>query len=308
MNHPENEANLQQKISQLEASLHDVQSELKSKTVELEAYEGLLKLAMDDMKRIYEDLLMSHSQLMQSDKLAAIGTLSAGVIHEINNPLFAIQGVFFILKDNISQIQSLSEKCALPSGESQVLFEEVNNSMSRGIQCAEHIAKIVKDIRVFSRSDKGERAQEDINAILESIVSIAWSAMKNKVELKKLYGQLPKISCNRQQLGQVFLNLVVNASQAIETRGMITLKTFLEGPSVKIEISDTGNGIPEEIKNRIFEPFFTTKGAETGTGLGLSVSADIIKKHSGKMEVLSQVGKGTTFIITLPVSSEEAAG
>ena len=158
MNQPENETNLQQKILQLEASLRDVQSKLESKTVELEAYEGLLKLAMDDMKRIYEDLLMSHSQLMQSDKLAAIGTLSVGVIHEINNPLFAIQGVFFILKDSISQIQSLSEKSAPPSGETQALFEEVNNSMSRGIQCAEHIAKIVKDIRVFSRSDKIGRA------------------------------------------------------------------------------------------------------------------------------------------------------
>jgi len=294
------EDKLRAKVAELEASLREARSKIQREDNEIEAYEGLLKLAMEDMRRLYEDLLRTHSQLTQSDKLAALGLLSAGVIHEINNPLTVIQGSLFLLKENIAELKRLSETPDADPARRKTLLEETDTSLQRGETCTRHIAKIVKDIRVFSRASKDEFAEESVNDILDGVIGIAWNAMKNKVELKKAYGTLPKISCNPQQLGQVFLNLLVNATQAIEGRGMITVKTSLEDGRVLTQISDTGSGIPEDIRKRIFEPFFTTKDAETGTGLGLSVSADIVRKHGGTMEVESEVGRGTTFLISLP--------
>ena len=275
------------------------ENELRLKA-EAEAYEGLLKLAMDDMRRIYEDLLKTHSQLTQSDKLATIGLLSAGVIHEINNPLFAIQGIFLLLKENLAGIQQSLRGQGISVAETQPLFEEVKTSLDQGAECVEHISKIVKDIRVFSRTDKGQKVSENVNVVLDGVIGIAWNAIKNKAELKKVYGDLPKINCNPQALGQVFLNLLVNASQAITGHGVITVKTYLQGAFVQVEISDTGGGIPEEIRDKIFDPFFTTKDSNQGTGLGLGICADIIKKHSGTIGVESEVGRGTTFIVSLP--------
>ncbi len=296
---PEDE--LRAKVAELEASLKETHRKLRTEEAEVEAYEGLLKLAMEDMHRIYDDLLQTHSRLTQSDKMAALGLLSAGVVHEIKNPLMVIQGTFVLLKDRLAEVEADLKKTG--SAGNPPLFEEIRRSIDQGNRCTASIAKIVRDIRVFSRSDKGEKTLESVNEILDGIISIAWNAMKHKAELKKNYGDLPKINCNAQQLGQVFLNIIVNAAEAMEGRGTISVKTFREDASVVIQISDTGSGISPEIQKRIFEPFFTTKDAERGTGLGLSVSADIVKAHEGKLAVESEVGRGTTFIITLPAGS-----
>ena len=297
----ESNKKLYEKIQELETALKQAREKVQGNTIEIEAHEALLRLAMEDMRRIYDDFLKTSSQLTQADKLAAIGTLSAGVIHEINNPLFVIQGSHSILKNKIAEIQQIVRNGS--PAETKTLFGEIENSLNRCVECAGRIAKIVKDIRVFSRSDKGQNTIEDVNNILDGIIGIAWNTIKNKAELQKSYGELPKIPCYSQPLGQVFLNLLVNASQAITGKGVISVKTHLSGGRVLVEISDTGSGISEEVRSRIFEPFFTTKDADTGTGLGLSISADIIKKHSGTIEVQSQVGRGTTFTISLPVSS-----
>jgi len=215
-----------EKVRRLEAALREAREKLKGDTLEIQAHEGLLKLAMEDMRRMYEDLLKTHSQLMQTDKLATIGVLSAGVIHEINNPLMSVQLVFLLLGEKIAGIERLGGDS---SAEAKTLLEEAKKFLTQGVQCTEHISKIVKDIRIFSRSDKGEKAPEDVNAILDSVLAIAWNAIKSKAELKKSYGEIPKIPCNRQQLSQVFLNLLVNASQAIASHGTITIRTFMDG-------------------------------------------------------------------------------
>ena len=157
---------------------------------------------------------------------------------------------------------------------------------------------------MFSRSDKGVLNDESVNHIVESVIGIVWNSLKSKVAIQKEFGNVPKIRCNAQQLSQVFLNLIVNAAQAMgKDAGTITIRTAAEGAHVTVKVIDTGCGMPKEVMEHIFEAFFTTKGAEQGTGLGLSITQDIIKKHNGTITVKSEIGKGTTFTVSLPVSS-----
>ncbi len=291
--------NPQEKIRALEAELAEMRAKLNERGVELEANEGLLKLAMDDMRRIYGDLLKSQSQVMQSDKLATIGLLSAGIVHELNNPLSAVKLSFSLLGTQMARIENLVTS---PDAASKKLLSDMNEFVKQGQQCAESMAQIVTNIRTFSRSDKGLSNPEDMNHIIDSVIGVAWSAVKNKVKIDKRYdAALPPTRCNAQQLSQVFLNLLVNASQAMDRNGVITITTSHDAKNVCVKIADTGHGIPPEVKERLFEPFFTTKGEE-GTGLGLSITHDIIKKHNGEITVDSVVGKGTTFTILLPIA------
>ncbi len=298
----ENSKELEEKVRQIDAALQETTKKLQGSREELEAHEALLRLAFEDMRRIYDDLQKSQAQLAQADKLATIGLLSAGIAHEINNPLSAVKMAFTLLKmrtDSLREIfKDISSDKKAAAGSA---FEEMEKFLQQGSDCAENMHRIVQDIKMFSRSDKGMRNLENINGVLDSVISVVWSAIKYNVNLKKEYGDLPLVRCNAQQLGQVFLNLLVNASQAMDGRGSITLRTYLSGQFVKVDVIDTGPGIPEEVKARIFEPFFTTKGADKGTGLGLSISHDIVKKHNGTFEVESEIGKGTRFTVSLPV-------
>ena len=293
---------LQQKVRDLEKQLIEASNRLQTSGIELEANEGLLKLAMDDMRRIYEDLLGSQSKLMQSDKLATIGILTAGIVHEINNPLSAVQLAFSLLDTQFANLQASSKKwnVAKPD-ELAATLKEIGEYIEQGKRCSETMTKIVSDIRMFSRSDKGVLNEENVNNIIDSVIGIVWNSVKNKVTINREFGELPKIRCNAQQLSQVFLNLIVNAAQAIgNKRGQITIRTALSGGKVSVKVSDTGSGMPKEVMEKIFEAFFTTKGAEQGTGLGLSITHDIVKKHNGTITVESEVGKGTTFTVLLP--------
>jgi len=295
---------LQQKIRDLEAQLAEAANRLQSSGIELEANEGLLKLAMDDMRRIYEDLLGSKSKLMQSDKLATIGLLTTGIVHEINNPLFAVKLAFSLLDTNLAKLRKMAETWDVAeSDELAAILKNTLEFVEQGNRCVETMAKIVSDIRMFSRSDKGVLNEENVNNIIDSVIGIVWNSVKNKVTIQRELGDLPKIRCNAQQLSQVFLNLIVNAAQAVgDKQGQITLRTERSGDKVLVRVSDTGSGMPKEVMEKIFEPFFTTKGAEQGTGLGLSITHDIVQKHDGAITVESEVGKGTTFTVSLPVA------
>ena len=294
--------NLQEKVRKLEAELLETHRKLQDSGIELEANEGLLKLAMDDMRRIYEDLLRSQSQLMQSDKLATIGLLSAGIAHEINNPLSAVKLAFSLLDTKLGTLKKRLQNSPLAKdGETQAWLTAVEEYVQQGQHCSDTMSSIVTDIRTFSRSDKGISNPEDIHKIIDSVISIVWNAVKNKVKIEKKYGEVPLIRCNAQQLSQVFLNLLVNASQAMDSQGVITIQTSTDGKNAVVRISDTGCGMTPEVMVRIFDAFFTTKGAEQGTGLGLSITRDIIKKHRGDISVESRVGKGTTFTVSLPM-------
>ena len=295
--------NHQEKIKELEAALAEARAKLNDSGIELEANEGLLHLAMDDMRRIYDDLLRSQSQLMQSDKLAAIGLLSAGIAHELNNPLSAVKLAFSLLESQMATLKKrLNGNPVVSDSADGKLFRDMQEFIQQGQQCANSMAQIVTNIRTFSRSDKGFSNPENINQIIDSVIAVVWNAVKNKVKIDKQYSDLPPVRCNAQQLGQVFLNLLVNASQAMDKNGVITIRTARDGKNISIKISDTGSGIPQEVMDKIFDPFFTTKGAEEGTGLGLSITKDIIKKHNGDITVESIVGKGATFTILLPVT------
>ncbi|OGW22673.1 MAG: hypothetical protein A2077_07770 [Nitrospirae bacterium GWC2_46_6] len=165
----------------------------------------------------------------------------------------------------------------------------------------ERIKKIVQDLKSFSRVDEAERKTANINEGIESTVNIVWNELKYKATVKKEYGDIPPIKCNAGQLNQVFMNILINAVHAIEEQGEIIIKTRHEDNNIFISISDTGSGIPADKINRIFEPFFTTKEVGKGTGLGLSIAYDIVKKHNGDIIVESEVGKGTTFTVRIPV-------
>lgn len=288
---------------------------------ELQAHEGLLGLAMDDLRKMYQELLETQSRLMQADKLATIGLLAAGIIHEINNPLMYAQGNLAFLdrhsKDCLrlsaavrkfkSAMQTRGEGLrqaqaelddalkALGTGSPDEYFKKAEEGIDR-------ITRIVSSLRIFSRSSRSKAAPEDLHQILDGVVDIVWNQIKHKARLEKEYGYAGTVTCDAQAVGQVFMNLLVNAAQAIERDGVIRIRTSAARSGASIEISDTGGGIPAEILEKIFEPFFTTKDPGKGTGLGLSICRDIVRKHSGTIDVRSQPGKGTVFTVWLPAN------
>jgi PAS domain S-box-containing protein len=266
------------------------------------------------------------NQVLQSEKMASIGLLAAGVAHEINNPIGYVNSNLGTLEKYLADIFVALDK--YESLEAMVdadnsLLEEVRRLKARvdldflrmdikaligeSHQGLERIKKIILDLKDFSRQDIDEQwVWADLRRGLDSTLNVVWNELKYKCEVVKEYGELPDIYCLPSQLDQVFMNLLINAAQAIEVRGTITIRTGQEGDSVWVSVSDTGKGIPPEIIPRLFDPFFTTKPVGKGTGLGLSVSYNIVEKHGGKIEVQSEVGKGTTFRVWLPVQQIEA--
>jgi two-component system NtrC family sensor kinase len=266
---------------------------------------------------------MVQSQVLQQEKMASIGQLAAGVAHEINNPMGFIISNLNTLKRYIEKISeyltiqtAMVEICNEKCGNSDVLMEiaekrkalkidyitgDLDNLIKESLEGADRVKKIVQDLKNFSRVDESEFKTADINSGLESTINIVWNELKYKTTLVKEYGDIPLIVCNPGQLNQVFMNLLVNAAHAIEKHGEIRVRTWHERGLISITISDSGTGISEENQRRIFEPFFTTKEVGKGTGLGLSIAYDIIKKHNGMIKVDSEVGKGTTFTISIPV-------
>jgi signal transduction histidine kinase len=163
----------------------------------------------------------------------------------------------------------------------------------------------VYDLRTFSHAEAAEPKYVIVNDLLDFSLNLVWNKIMPKAEVTKEYTDVPKLFCYPQQLRQVFLNILMNAVQAIEKRGKIIIKTYEKDKNIFIEMIDTGSGIPEEVQNRIFEPFFTTKEVGKGAGLGLSVAYGIIKKHKGDIAVKSKIGEGTNFMIKLPIGGLE---
>ncbi|MDP4028568.1 MAG: ATP-binding protein [Gallionella sp.] len=268
-----------------------------------------------------QQLKQAQNQLLQSEKMAAIGNLAAGVAHEINNPIGYVNSNLGTLEKYLADIFAVLNKyetveTLLDQDNPQLeelrqlkkkidvgyIREDTKALLTESRQGLERVKRIVLDLKNFSRAATEEQwAQADLNQGMEATLNVIWNELKYKCEVVKEYGQLPGIYCLPAQLGQVFLNLLVNAAQAIETRGKITIRTGQEGDRVWVEVSDTGKGIPPENIPHLFEPFFTTKPVGQGTGLGLSVSYSIVERHHGEIEVHSEVGKGSTFRVWLPV-------
>lgn len=248
-------------------------------------------LKLSEKKKQIED---AEAQLIQMEKMASLGTLAAGVAHEINNPLGFLISNLESLKDCM---RALAEQQSSSGPDNKAAAEDIKAMIQESLEGSLRIKKIVQDLRTFARRSESQKTAVDINQILETTLSILWNEIKYKITVIKDYQVKSAIFADTTQLSQVFLNILLNASQAISDKGTVSLYTYEDENSVYVKFCDTGSGISPDVLPRIFDPFFSTK---KGTGLGLSVSYNIIKHHGGSIEVKSQVGSGTTFIIRLP--------
>ena len=240
------------------------------------------------------------SQLIQSEKMAALGLLVAGVAHEINTPMGAIHSNNDIMTRAVGKVRKLLEPA--PDNEVRRLLDILGEVCRNNEIATERIMKIVGSLKNFARLDEAERKKVNIHEGIESTLSLLRHQLKNRIRIVKSFGDIPEIECYPNELNQVFMNILVNAAQAIKHRGEITVKTWREGDRVKITISDTGVGIPPENLSKVFDPGFTTKGVGLGTGLGLSICYKIIQDHRGTIEAESSK-QGTTFTISIPLNA-----
>jgi signal transduction histidine kinase len=236
------------------------------------------------------------AQLLASDRMASVGMLAAGVAHEINNPLAAVLANLYVIREVLGDLQAFSA------------VREACEAAADAMAAAERVRQIVRDVKIFSRGSEERLVPVDVHRVLDSTVRMAWNDIRHRANLVRHFGRINAVLGSEQRLGQVFLNLVVNAAQAIpEGRAQdneIRLATFMERGRVVIEVSDTGAGIPAEIRARLFSPFVTTKPPGQGTGLGLSISRRIVTALGGEIGVDSEPGRGTTFRVSLPASDE----
>lgn len=310
---------------QAEAALAKINQELEEqvnqRTQALTTAYKTLEIEKNQQILLNQQLKEAQAHLIQSEKMASIGQLAAGVAHEINNPLGYIYSNLNSLKQylqDLIQVSELAERLArqLPDDHAdsqsfKQLKQAVDLDFLKGdaaelinesLEGATRAKKIVQDLRDFSRIDNQERALFDLEAGLDATLNIVNNELKYKAKIVKEYGGIKPFECVGAQLNQVFMNLLVNAAQAIEEFGRITLRTgYQDRDWLWVEVEDTGKGMSEETKARMFDPFFTTKPVGKGTGLGLSLSYKIIQDHHGRIEVASQPGHGTNIRIYLPV-------
>jgi two-component system NtrC family sensor kinase len=277
------------------------------------------KTVGDELENAYRELKSTQAKIVQQEKMASIGQLAAGVAHEINNPIGFISSNLGSMKKYLERltgyVNEMDAAIELVPDEGyrqtfrerkkalkiDYIIEDGRDLLDESLDGAERVRSIVQNLKSFSRVDESECKSADINECLESTLNIVWNELKYKATLVRDLGPLPQIRCFPQQLNQVFMNLLVNAVQAIENQGEIRVRTWQEGTSVYASVSDTGCGIPDHVLSKIFEPFYTTKEVGKGTGLGLSITYDIIKKHQGEIFVESRPGEGSTFTIRLPI-------
>ena len=240
-----------------------------------------------DLKAALDELKETQLQLINSEKMASLGQLVAGVAHEINTPVASIKSNNSIISKLIPQIEQEDLK---------EMFTQINSIDSEAIQ---RISNIVVSLKKFVRLDESELQEANINKELDLTLDLIRHETKNKIEIIKNYGEIPAIRCFPNMLNQVFTNILINACQAIDGKGTITITTEYKDKKLIVKIKDTGKGIPQNQLNKIFSAGFTTKGVGVGTGLGLAICSKIIERHKGEITVNSEVGKGSEFVITI---------
>jgi two-component system, NtrC family, sensor kinase len=303
-------------LSQLEIA----NQELAKYNIELEQK---VKQRTEELEKSLTKLKKMQQQLVHSEKMSSLGQLVAGVAHEVNNPATSVYAGIQALETNIEDLLTYTEKYreltdvirnddfkAAKKFISDIddISEDMEYLLDEGIpwslksmkEGATRIKDIIKNLKTFSRIDEAEIKHADINEGIQTTLSLVHHELKNRVEVIAEYSDLPLIECYASELNQVFMNILVNAAQAIKGDGKIWIKTYMENDWVYIIFKDTGCGIPPEILKDIFNPFFTTKPVGVGTGLGLSISYGIIEKHGGEIKVESEIGKGSVFTIKIP--------
>jgi signal transduction histidine kinase len=311
------------RVVDLEKRHKQLNDTLAEKAMQIEVKNKRLKNAL---RRLEE----TQGQMLQSEKMASIGQLAAGVAHEINNPTGYVSSNLKTLGDYQQEIAKLIEKYqrlveklssgksggALDSEDSKAiedikafeddidisyLIEDIDELIGDCREGTDRIKKIVQDLKDFAHPGEGTPQAMDINRGLDSTLNVVNNEIKYKATLHKDFGDIPEVKAYPQQLNQVFMNILVNAAQAIEKKGDIHVATRQMNGFVEVDISDTGCGIAPENLSRIFDPFFTTKDVGKGTGLGMNIAYNIVKKHDGTIDVHSEPGKGTRFTIRIPI-------
>jgi signal transduction histidine kinase len=278
----------------------------------LESALKALRCKQVEQDNLLRKLETANNQLLQSEKLAAIGQLAAGVAHEINNPIgfvFSnlktlsgyVQDLLKII-DAVDAVADLEELRQLKHGlEYDYIRSDVGALIDESEDGIDRVKRIISALKDFSHIEEEEFRPVDLHRGLDTTLNVVNNELKYKAEVIKEYADLPEVECIASQINQVAMNLLVNAAHSIEKFGRITLRTGLAQDEVWLEVEDTGKGIEPKVLNRIFEPFFTTKPVGKGTGLGLALSYTIVQKHNGRIEVKSEVGKGTRFRVYLPI-------
>lgn len=308
-------------VRQANERLSDANTKLHSEIDERTAAERELHLRNEELQLLNHKLAGTQSQLLQSEKMASVGQLAAGVAHEINNPIafvssnlrqlerycddtFALLDAYEQLRRSacseveLARVEALKAKIDI-----EYLREDTPNLLVESLCGIDRVEKIVRDLREFAHPGEPERQQVDIVRGIESTLNVAEHHIRQKADVITQFCELPQIEGVPSQLNQVFLNLLINAAQAIEGHGTITISTGCDEHTVWVQISDSGCGIDPAHLHRIFDPFFTTKPIGVGPGLGLSVSYGIVKEHGGTIEVASEINRGTTFTIRLPIKN-----
>ncbi|MEK7729188.1 MAG: ATP-binding protein [candidate division KSB1 bacterium] len=310
--------NRKDEIGKLSHSFNQMTSALREARARMEQQAAELQANNTELQRTMHRLQQTQSQLVQSEKMASLGQLTAGIAHEINNPInFIASNVGPLKRDLVdlfavlSQYENVVQQRQLQATFMEVeqlkrqldyefLVEELDKLLEGIEEGARRTTAIVRGLRNFSRLDEEGQKLANINQGLDATLLMLQHQLKNRVAVIRDYQEFPDLLCYPGKLNQAFLNLLSNASQAIKGEGKIFIKTTYDGEIVTVSIKDTGAGMSEEVKQRIFEPFFTTKDVGEGTGLGLSITYGIIEDHDGNIEVYSAPGQGTEFVITLP--------
>lgn len=308
--------NLSRSFNLMTAEIHRQQAELQANNRELRQQSASLEEQKAEIERQNRDLeeavvqlRAAQQQLVLKEKMASLGDLVAGVAHEINNPVGAINSVASTAALSVQRVdEAVAGAADLDTLRADRRFGRALTALRQGNQtvalAGERIARIVRSLRNFARLDEAELQEADLHEGLESTLTLLDHVLKGRIEVKRDYGELPRIMCYPNQLNQVFMNVLSNAAQAIDGRGTIGLETRLEGGEVCVRVRDSGGGIAPDDLGKIFNPGFTTKGVGVGTGLGLSISFNIIERHGGRFEVESEPGEGTVFSIFLPLRLE----
>lgn len=315
---------LENKIKREKSARKEAEILLEKKSFELYQLNQKLESRAEKIAEQLEELQQTRLQLVQSEKMAAVGQLAAGIAHEINNPVGFISSNINTLRDYFADccavlneqkncIEQYQKQSSIPdemlkevlSLQQEVdldfILSDIDQLISDSIEGAGRVKNIVSDLSEFSHVNSPDLVEEDINELIEKTINVSWNELKYKAELIKELGDLPKVLCHGGKMAQVFLNLLVNAAQAMESKGEITIRSGVDGDMVWVDIGDTGSGISEENLAKIFDPFFTTKDVGKGTGLGLHMVHSVINSHGGKVHVESVVGQGTTFRIVIPI-------
>jgi signal transduction histidine kinase len=308
--------------AELEMAMQRLEDDIRRR----EAAEAELMRRNAELTEVNARLSKAQEQLVQSEKLASIGQLAAGVAHEINNPIGYVFSNFETLGTYIARMLDMFkayEEAEASIGAPEVLerlrakragidldylIEDIPVLMSESREGISRVRKIDQDLKDFSRVDANQEWQwANLHTGLDSTLNIVSNEVKYKADVVREYGDIPEIECLPSQLNQVFMNLLINAGQAVAERGTIVIATGVDEGHVWVSIADSGCGIPEDALQRIFDPFFTTKPIGSGTGLGLAIAYRIVAKHHGRIEVQSRVGFGTTFRVVLPVVQGQGA-